>query len=739
MWNIPVGAGAFSPCAADWDGDGAPEIVGAAAEGRATVLAGVDGYALETVSTAKITAPAVAGDVDGDGKADLVVATYDDMISAYSPDGRRLWQASTGGTVTGTPLLCDFNGDGALDVVFASWGGILGVVSGKDGSVISQIKFDAALGITPALILGNPPAVCAVDVRGIVRRFDWAYGKLNKLWERSLAPSSVLPVGIVPADINGDRKPDIVVATNHGLIAALNAKNGKALWQADAGGPVTFGPAVGNVRGDAGAEIVAVVEGTELVLLSGADGGVIDSDSPFEGRIAGAAIADISGQGKSKIIATVIGRKSVSGIALISGENNFEHRMLPTPAEPTGVPAVGDFNSDGVTDLAVGTADGRMSLITTLPGPVKWNTEFGAPMGPPRLRTVEDRIEIGLVASSGGLVWFDAETGLPASIRADIPGGHWTAADINDDGIVDAVVSAGGIVRGYDGRPGGESWEYKAEADDVTIGPPACAELPDGAVVIVGGSDGVLHALSGESGTEKWKVNGATAHLAEPVVMNVRGDSTPEIICATREHGLLCLNAIDGSILWGTNLKGEPAGAPAVYRSGRNLIMVALAAGKKVYIVDAAKGEVLRTITERDRITSPPTLVDMNGNGIAEVLYTTSDGKLVVRTSSEGKEVWSEPVSGFSRVPVLVADLGGEKMVFSLDAKGRLDALSAAGEPKWRYGRVASTSYVNPVMAVLSGRLEGIVLVTDRGLELIGPDMGTNSIRWSHEAAQMWK
>ncbi len=734
-WSVPVGGGVFSPTITDWNGDGAPEVIAAAATGHAAVLAGVDGRAIATGRTSRVTAPAVAGDVSGDGQGDLVIATYDDAVIAIDgATGKKLWQVDAGGTVTAVPVLLDVDGDGALDAVFVSWSGQLTVVSGFAGKALATAEVGAAVRNAPAVICGRRKSFYVADVRGVVTRFNLLGRKLVQVWERSLAPSNVIPTGIIPADVDGDGEAEIVVSTNHGLVAALGAEDGKALWQADAGAPVIAGPVVGDVAGADGVEVVVAAGFKKIVILSGSSGEELAAGEPVNARITGLALADLTGEGTLTILAAVGG--TVSGVAVIT-EGAELYRMLPTPAEPVGSPAVADINGDGVVDAAVALADGSVALLSINPGEVSWHAAFGAPSGRPRVREAGGKYEAGLLASGGGFVWFDAKSGLPAAILADIPGGPWTAGDLNGDGIDDVFVSSAEGEKAFDGQTGDLIWEHRLESENVTVGPPAFVSTPNGPLVVTGDSKGVIRAFDGGSGELSWSETEATAYMAAPLAADVREDRKPEIICATREHGLVCFDPATGGKLWSTKQKGEPVGAASFFRSGPgSAATLVYATRSRIFVVEADHGEVKKTIAAGKQITSPPALADIDGDGTPEIMYTTAENKLVVR-NLDGAEVWSKPVRGFSRRPVQMVELDGKKTILVMGSRGRLDAFDAKGKILWKYGRRSASAYVSPVMTVLEG--EGLIIATARGVELLGEGMKNNPARWSINSAQVWK
>ena len=123
----------FSGVAAgDLDGDGLPEVVAAALDGRLYAWHG-DGAAVATLERdlgAPVWGSPVLADLDADGALDVLVATYAREVHAIGADGAPLpgWpvlavDSSANAAVPGlvaTPAAGDVDGDGAIDVVVAT-------------------------------------------------------------------------------------------------------------------------------------------------------------------------------------------------------------------------------------------------------------------------------------------------------------------------------------------------------------------------------------------------------------------------------------------------------------------------------------------------------------------------------------------------------------------------------------------------------------------------------------------
>jgi hypothetical protein len=164
-----------SPCVADLDDDGRPEVIVADLSGGLYVwkwdggayLADSTGLLVDT-DAAFWASPAV-GDVDGDGRPEIVAVNDWGQVYVFNHDGSPAGVsggqvAALGGTCWSDPALADFDGDGALEIAFG-----LGPSPGRlvllrgDGSAYGSSEFI----FTAMHSLGySSPAIADIDGDG---------------------------------------------------------------------------------------------------------------------------------------------------------------------------------------------------------------------------------------------------------------------------------------------------------------------------------------------------------------------------------------------------------------------------------------------------------------------------------------------------------------------------------------------------------------------------------------------
>src|SRR5215469_11144218 len=154
------------------------------------------------------------------------------------------------------------------------------------------------------------------------------------------------------ADFNGDGKPDILDGT-------LNIGNGDGTFKPGTSLPSTSLPvlAVADFNGDGKPDLLEQGTGTLLVLLGNGDGTFQPPISTASGAVLSLLTAtDLNGDGK----ADVVGLFNSSMMVYISnGDGTFKspasYNVAVSNFNPISI-SLGDFNSDGKTDVAVSTA-----------------------------------------------------------------------------------------------------------------------------------------------------------------------------------------------------------------------------------------------------------------------------------------------------------------------------------------------------------------------------------------------
>jgi hypothetical protein len=295
-----------------------------------------------------IAASIAMGDLNGDGFNDVVIANRDSAIITVSQNG--------------------LNGGPPWDLKFLS--PVDFPIGGRGTSLaLADLDRDGALDIVVASAIGGTVTVLRNTAGG------------NDISSTTFEPAVVLHVGGDPRgvgvnDIDGDGRPDIVIAKRDSNQISVLANIGPqgSIDRSSFAPEVSFGPvrgaqavAISDLDGDGKVDVAVSGSGVKVlrntsspwVLDAGSFAPAVQCELPGPQYTSSVACADVDGDGKPDVI--VGWEYSVSGIAVLRNTStvgsltpsSFEHSVsFSTGTYSKGV-AFADVDGDGCPDAVV--------------------------------------------------------------------------------------------------------------------------------------------------------------------------------------------------------------------------------------------------------------------------------------------------------------------------------------------------------------------------------------------------
>lgn len=277
--------------------------------------------------------------------------------------------------------LADFDGDGRLDAAVAC----------SEANSVHVLYGDGAGGFRTAEALGGvnyPFGMAAADLDGdgdidlavgnrmsdSVTMYENDAGTL-KLHET--IPAGTRNRGMLAGDFNGDGLVDLVLVNDAESVDYLTILPGTGALRFGASYNVPLGLspqglAQADLNGDRHLDLVAALNGTNGIgVLLGRGDGTFEPRALYAGgdKPLGAALADFDGDG---VLDVVSGRQSGSIESYFHrgrGDGTFEPAAaFSTAPVQLAYYAAGDFNGDGISDLAAASGTGIYSLLSQAEG-----------------------------------------------------------------------------------------------------------------------------------------------------------------------------------------------------------------------------------------------------------------------------------------------------------------------------------------------------------------------------------
>jgi outer membrane protein assembly factor BamB len=340
LWSVALGArAAQAPLVADIHDAAGPETIAVLESGGARAIQ-ADGVLLWS---AELGAPPVTGSEAAltpkrDGAAPLLIAplTGGTVAALNAATGAPAWKATAPlGEGPAWAAAADLDGDAAADAIVASASGTVIALSGTDGALLWEYPGGADVQLTA---LSGPPCV---------------------------------------ADIDDDDAPEIFLAGKEGVLS-LDAE-GKTRFLAPIEGGTRGGAAASDTDDDGTFEVYCVAAGATLHALDANTGEplwgvVLEGEDAASPRL---AVADIDQDETGEVL--VVGKRAT----IVSHDG----KAIFSRSDAGAGPALGDVNSDGEIEIALGTG-AVISLLDAALQPVGKVALAAAAQTPPVLAAI---------------------------------------------------------------------------------------------------------------------------------------------------------------------------------------------------------------------------------------------------------------------------------------------------------------------------------------------------------------
>ncbi|HET7323941.1 MAG TPA: FG-GAP-like repeat-containing protein [Halococcus sp.] len=285
-------------------------------------------------------------------------------------------------------------------------------------------------------------------------------------------------------------------------------------------------------------------------------------------------------------------------------------------------------------------------------------------------------------------------------------------------------------------------WRYHVPPANCTIhsvADPALADFDgDGQKeVIATTTEEVVVAFDPLTGKEEFRHELTDYGYTQPVVADLTGDTTPEIVVVDFQ-GMVFVLRPNGTTVWKKNLASQTEAQPAVDDfDGDGGREVAVGTGTRVILVEGNGTIAWNTTKPFDSTVTWMTTGQADGDSALEIVAATFGGRVVVLDGNHGTVQWRKDLGDLAAVHAFGdGDSDGTPEVYAVAKDGTLRSLDATdGTVEWTTQLTTEEVQMTPPPSM--GDIDGdgnpeLVAVTNTGIVSVA-DPKSGDIRASYE------
>lgn len=347
--------------------------------------------------------------------------------------------------------------------------------------------------------------------------------------------------------------------------------------------------------------------------------------------------------------------------------NASEYWRFPSTGTIDSSAAIGNINGGSTLDVVFGSLDNNVYALSGSNGSKIWNFLTGDYVwSSPSLANITginyldviigsfDDNMYDLNGTNGNKIW-NFSTG-------DIVASSPSIVDTNKDGFLDVVFgSFDNNVYDLNASNGIKMWNYSTggsiysspSVENITVG-----GYP---IVFVGSHDNNMYALNGSNGNKMWNFSTGDRIESSPAIGDINNDGFLEVAFGSVDSNVYVLNASNGAELWNYSTNDWVLSSPVIAQIGDRKKLIVCSVNSSIYALNPDSSlNWTFNIPTGGRIESSPSIADMNGDGVNDVVVGSSDGKVYALNGIDGILLWSYNIGEYIFSSPSLADINSD-------------------------------------------------------------------------------